>query len=350
MPPFLDEAFHWARVTGAHFLFMFWWIWLAAIALTAASESLWIGPLRRRVLDRPDAGAPTVRRALALGLLGPPSRRRVFEQARELLARGVSRRGVLAYLTSAQGLPLWVPFAIVALNGPQPVIGLFVAGAAGLAVLFAAADRMPETEWARARERARPAAERPPEVPPVGRGGPTWLRPLRSIGGQAASLWWPLAFGLLGIGFFLALGRSPAAFSLQGDRGPWIQLGNAGAGLLLAWVTGAPIVGNALIGAGVWKAELLTYAGLTAFYLGTLVMPFALPRYGALFGVELGRRVVRWLVVAIVVGALAATAGWWGLDRLAGILGVREWLEAFTGSTLRPSDVPWFHHWFAPDI
>ena len=169
-----------------------------------------------------------------------------------------------------------------------------------------------------------------------------------SLGGQVYSLWWPLLFGLLGVGFFLALGQSPGYLSLQGTRGPLVQLGNGGVGLLVAYVTGAPLVGNALFAAGLWKAQFVSYAGLSAFYLGTLVMPFALPRYFALLGVELGKKVLVWLVVAILAGALAATAWWWGLDWLAGILGVRDLFEAFTHSTLRPNDVPWFHHWFQP--
>ena len=119
-------------------------------------------------------------------------------------------------------------------------------------------------------------------------------------------------------------------------------------GLLLAYVTGAPLVGNALFAAGLWKAEFITYSGLSAFYLGTLVMPFVLPRYFALLGVELGRKVVVWLVVALLAGALVATAWWWGLDWLAGTVGLRELIETLIHSTLRPNDVPWFHHWFQP--
>jgi hypothetical protein len=164
------------------------------------------------------------------------------------------------------------------------------------------------------------------------------------------SLWWPLLVGLLGIGFFLALGHSSGYLSLQGSRGPFVQLGNAAVGLVVAHVTAAPLVANALMAAGLWKPAFLTYAGVSAFYMGTLVMPFALPRYYALFGVELGKRLVIWLVAAILIGALAATAWWWGLDWIAGVLGVRDWFEAFTASTLRPNDVPWFHHWFAPDM
>ena len=170
------------------------------------------------------------------------------------------------------------------------------------------------------------------------------------MAGQAYALWWPFLFGLLGVGFFLAVGQSSAEVSLQGSRGPLLQLANAGAGLLLAWVTGAPLVGNALFAAGLWKAQIVTYSGLSAFYLGTLVMPFTLARYYDLFGVELGRRILRRLALSILVGALAATAWWWGLDGLAGLVGLREWVEAFTASTLRPSDVPWFHHWFAPGL
>lgn len=156
--------------------------------------------------------------------------------------------------------------------------------------------------------------------------------------------------GTLGVGFFLALGQSPGYLSLQGAKGPLVQGGNAVVGLPVAYVTGAPLVGNALFAAGLWKAQFVTYAGLSAFYLGTLVMPFVIPRYFTLFGVELGKRVLWWLVAAILVGALTAAAWWWGLDGLAGLVGAREWFETLTDSTLRPNDVPWFHHWFAPGL
>lgn len=185
---------------------------------------------------------------------------------------------------------------------------------------------------------------------PIARSGPSWLRPLTSVAGQAWSLWWPLLFGSLGVGFFLALGQSEAYVSLQGTRGPLIQGGNAGVGLLVGYVTGAPLVGNALFASGLWKAQFVTYAGLSAFYLATLVMPFTLPRYYELFGSVLARRLLWWIVGGILAGALLATAWWWGLDGLAGLVGVREWVEVVTDSTLRPSDVPWFHHWFAPEL
>ncbi len=48
------------------------------------------------------------------------------------------------------------------------------------------------------------------------------------------------------------------------------------------------------------------------------------------------------------MGALAATAWWWGLNRLAGAIGVRDLFEALLYATIRPNDVPWFHHWFQP--
>ncbi len=71
-------------------------------------------------------------------------------------------------------------------------------------------------------------------------------------------------------------------------------LGLAGIGFFLAYVTGAPLVGNALIAAGLWKAQFLTYAGLSAFYMGTMINPFVLPRYYSLLGVELARKVLIW--------------------------------------------------------
>lgn len=352
MPPFLDQTLLWARRTFMHTALTFWWIWLAAVVLTALSESYWVEGRRRRLLNRPDDGWGTVWTAVQLGVLSPPSRRRIFRQAKELLADGVSRAGVLAYLVSAQTLLLWMLLFIVELNGPQPMIGQVVAGTAAFGVLLWGAARMPDRLWEEARGRAREDREAgdPSSPSPLARTGPALLRPLRSVAGQAYSLWWPLLFGMLGIGFFLALGQSPGYLSLQGTKGPLVQVGNAGVGLLVAYVTGAPLVGNALIAAGLWKAQFVTYAGLSAFYLGTLVMPFALSRYFDLFGPELGKKVVWWLAGAVLVGALAATAWWWGLHGLAGALGLQDAFHALTDSTLRPNEVPWFHHWFAPGL
>ena len=350
MPPFIESVQHWASLSGRHFTIMFWWLWVLAIAATALSESFLAAGRRRRLLERPDHGWRTIWLAVLLGIVSPPSRGRIFRQAKELLARGVSPAGVMAYLVAAQSLLIWLALLIVGLNGPQPVIGQVVAVAAALTVLTYGLRRTPQQLWDQAREAAAAefpeAGRRPPTVPP----GPVWARPAVSVAGQAYSLWWPFLFGLLGVGFFLALGQSSAYVSLQGSKGPLVQVGNAGVGLLLAWVTGAPLVGNALFAAGLWKAEFVTYAGLSAFYLGTLVMPFVLPRYYGLLGVELAKQVLGWLVAAILVGALVATIWWWGLDWLAGLVGLREWFEAFTASTLRPNDVPWFHHWFAPGL
>jgi len=354
MPPFIESVHYWASATGGHFLLMFWWIWLAAVAATAVSESFLVEGRFRRLLERPTDGWRTVLLAVQLGVLSPPSRRRIFRQARQLLAGGVSPLGVMAYLVSAQSLFLWVVLFILELDGPQPVIGLFVAVAAALVVLAYGLGRMPEGAWEPARAAARSSsasAGRAPvgaggPVAAIGRHGPVWARLPLSIAGQVYSLWWPILFGLVGAGFFLALGQSSAYLSLQGTKGPLVQLGNGGVGLLAAYVTGAPLVGNALFAAGIWKPEFVTFAGLMTFYLGTMVMPFALPRYFALLGDELGRKVLLWLVAAILIGALAATAWWWGLDGLAGALGVRDGIEALLHSTIRPNDVPWFHTWF----
>ncbi len=309
MPPFIDSMLQWALVTGRHFVFMLWWVWATAVILTALSESFFFDAWRRRLLEHPDAGWRTVWLATVLGVLSPPSRRRIFRQAKRLLARGVSPAGVMAYLVSAQSLFIWLLFFIVELAGPQPVLGQFVAVGAVLAVLQYGLRRTPPQLWESARQSAAQELDET-ATQPIARRGPVLVRLGMSLGGQVYSLWWPLLFGLVGVGFFLALGQSPGYLSLQGTKGPLVQLGNGGVGLLLAYVTGAPLVGNALFAAGLWKPEFVTYAGLSAFYLGTLVMPFALPRYFALLGVELGRKVVVWLAVAIVIGALTATA-WW---------------------------------------
>lgn len=338
----------WARVTALHFLLMFWWVWLAAAVLTACGEALWAGRIHRRLLASGPEGWRPLGLALLLGILSPPSRRRIFGEARALLAGGASPRTTLAYLIGAQSLLVWFLLAVLALNGPQLVIGQLVAVGAALVFLLRGTDRIPAPSWERAREAAR--AETSGSDTPITRAGPIGLRLAKSLADQVLSLWWPILYGLAGVGFFLALGQSDAYVSLQGSKGPLVQAANALVGLLVAFVSGAPLVGNALFGAGLWKPEFVTYTGLSAFYLGTLVMPFVLPRWFAVLGVELTRRLIPWIVAAIVVGALVAAGWWWGLDGLAGLLGVREWFEGVTHSTLRPNDVPWFHHWFAPGI
>ncbi len=347
MPPFIQEVIQWATFSGRHFLVMFWWIWLSAVVVTAVAESAIAGPVRRRLVEGGDRGWRSLALALALGMLSPPSRSRIFRQARELLSAGVSPRAVMTYLVSAQALLLWMLIFIVELDGPQPAFGQIIAVLAVLAVLLYGVGFISPALWEGA---VRAAGHDTAGEGTVSR--PTRALPIRlglSVAGQAYSLWWPMVFGLVGIGFFLALGQSDAYLSLQGSRGPLVQLGNAVVGLLLAFVTGAPLVGNALIAAGLWKAQFLTYAGLSAFYMGTMLNPFVLPRYYSLLGVELAKKVLVWLVIAVLVGALVATAWWWGLDWLAGVVGVREWLEALMHSTIRPNDVPWFHNWFQPN-
>ncbi len=346
MPVFVDDMLQWAFFSGRHFMVMLWWMWVLAVVATVVSESFLFDKVRRRVLEAGDDSWPTILTATLLGILSPPSRSRIFRQAKELLAHGVSPGVVTAYLVSAQMLFLWMLFFIVELDGPQPAIGLFVAIGAALAVLLYGVRRMPEELWQSVRQSAERGAASNPRPTPIARQGPVARRILLSLGGQAYSLWWPLLFGLIGIGFFMALGQSPAYFTLQGTRDPWVQLGNAVAGLLLAYVSGAPLVGNALLAAGLWKASFISYAGLAAFYLGTLVMPFALPRYVDLFGIDVSKRLLGWMVAAILISALVATAWWWGLDWFAGVVGVRDLFESLSHSTLRPNDVPWFHHWF----
>jgi hypothetical protein len=340
MPPFIQDVLQWSTFSGRHFLLMFWWIWVSAVVVTAVAESAIFAPVRQRLIREGGHEWRSLGLAVLLGVLSPPSRSRIFRQARGLLAAGVSPRGVMTYLVSAQTLLAWMLIFIIELDGPQPVIGQIVAVGVVLAVLLWGVGRISPELWVAAKAGA--GTDTLPASHPLP------IRFVMSLARQAYSLWWPMLFGLAGIGFFLALGQSDAYLSLQGDRGPLMQLTNAVVGLLLAYVTGAPMVGNALIAAGLWKAQFLTYSGLTAFYLGTMVNPFVLPRYYSLLGAELTKKVLGWLLLGILLGALMAAAWWWGLDWLAGTVGLRDWFEAFSHSTIRPNDVPWFHHWFQP--
>lgn len=74
-----------------------------------------------------DRGWRSLALAIVLGFLSPPSRTRIFRQARELLAGGVPPRAVIVYLFSAQTLLVWLLFFIVELDGPPLMIGQLVA-------------------------------------------------------------------------------------------------------------------------------------------------------------------------------------------------------------------------------
>jgi len=352
LPPFIQSVIEFAWVALVHILVTFGFITALAFLLSALSESYWAERFRKRLLARPDNGMETIWLAVQLGFFSIPNRRRIFAQAKELLINGVSKAGVLAYLFSAQSILVFMLLFIIELNGPQPAIGLIIAVATGVLLLSQAVKLLPDELWDKAREHSGETFYENNEKSLVftGTTGSFWRRIWKSLKGQFHSVWAPVLYGCLGIGFFLALGYTEAAFSLQESRGVTSQLLNTGAGLFFSFSLAAPLIGNALFAAGLWKGLYITYAGLMAFYLGTMVMPFTIHRYLDLFGYEVGRKVIKWLVTAIIAGALAATAWWWGLDRLAELLGIREWIESVIHSTLRPNDVPWFHRWFAPGL
>ena len=102
MPAFIQDALQWATVSGLHFLVMFWWIWASAVVVMAVAESVLAAPVRQRLVEGVDRGWRSLALAIVLGVLSPPSRNRIFRQARELLAGGVSPRAVMVYLFSAQ--------------------------------------------------------------------------------------------------------------------------------------------------------------------------------------------------------------------------------------------------------
>lgn len=124
---------------------------------------------------------------------------------------------------------------------------------------------------------------------------------------------------------------------------------SAAVGVLLAYVSGVPPVGNVYPAAFLWKAEFLTYAGLMTFYLGVLVTPFALPRYADLFGRALAWKVARRILISILLSALVVTAFWYALDAALHAVGLGEPIERIIDSTIEPNNVPWFHKLFWPE-
>ena len=352
LPPFVQGVISFAWVALIHILVTFGFITFLAFLLSAVSESYWVSGLRKKILDHPDEGGYTVWRAVLFGMASLPVRKRIFAQAKELLIQGVSKAGVLAYLFSAQSILLFMLLFITELNGPQPALGLLIAVAVAVTLLAYLVRFLPDEQWSSIRERAEVTFRENSEEILVfsGLSGSAWQRLRKSLSGLIRSLWAPILYGCLGIGLFLAWGYTDAAFSLQESRGVLSQIINTGAGLAFSFTLGAPLIGNAMFAAGMWKGLFITYSGLIAFYLGTMVMPFTIHRYFDLFGYETGRKIIKWLVAAIVTGALAATAWWWGLDSFAELLGIREWIESIIHSTLRPNDVPWFHRWFTPGL
>ncbi|MEX0771503.1 MAG: hypothetical protein WD035_12260 [Balneolaceae bacterium] len=194
--------------------FMVFWVLIGfgavfalGLLLTGLSEAYWIDGLRRDLLDHPDEGRSTVWKAMKLGFASAPSRRRIFAQAKELLAEGVSRAGVLAYLFSAQSICIFILIFIMELIGVQLALGQLVAGGAGILMLAWGVNRMPDDLWKKARTRARESFNSEDRALLFTQEeGSGKQRIWTSIKGQLYSLWAPLLYGFLGLGFFLALG------------------------------------------------------------------------------------------------------------------------------------------------
>ena len=82
MPVFVDDMLQWAFFSGRHFLVMLWFMWVLAVVTTVVSESFLFDRVRRRVLAAGDDSWRTILTAAILGILSPPSRSRIFRQAR----------------------------------------------------------------------------------------------------------------------------------------------------------------------------------------------------------------------------------------------------------------------------
>lgn len=100
LPRFVKNMLWWTGFMVFWVLIGFGAVFVLGLFLTGLSEAYWIDGLRKDLLDHPDQGRYTVWKAIKLGFASAPSRRRIFAQAKELLAIGVSRSGIMAYLFS----------------------------------------------------------------------------------------------------------------------------------------------------------------------------------------------------------------------------------------------------------
>ncbi len=337
--PFAEQVWQFLGLSVAHAAVMFPYLTLPPLLISPVLQAVGRDPARARLLENPGG---SWWRAVWLGICSPPSRSRVFREAQGLLAAGVSPANVLVYLVAAHSLIVYVPLLLVALSGPQPVIGLGLAALACMQMVRCALRGIGAVE--RENAKALPLGWRSPEASSP---NPGWVRrAARNLSGDIGSLWWPLLLGAT-LGAVVAVwGLSDAFFSIHVDNGVGSQVVSALVGLLLAYVAGVPPVGNLYLGAWLWKTEFFGYAGLMAFYLGVLVTPFALPRYTELSGRELGWKIVQRLVVSILAAALIVTAFWYALDWLLHAVGLGAPIEALMDSRIKPTPIPWFHTLF----
>lgn len=336
---FLEQVRQFWALTVTHALVMFPYVTIPPFLISPLLQAFAREGARRRVLEKPNGGPW---RAVWLGICSPPGRRKIFQEAEGLFATGVAPANVVAYLISAHSLLVYFVFLIAALNGPQPVLGLALGALVCIGLLRFLLGRIPMREWEEARALALGAAPWGGESPKT----PRVQAALRNFLGDLSSLWWPLLLGTALGAVIAAWGLSDLFFSVSGVGDVAANVLSAGLGLLLSYVSGVPPVGNVYPAAWLWKAEFFTYAGLMAFYLGVLVTPFALPRYAELFGRELGWKVVRRLIAAILVSALAVTAFWYALDWVLHAAGLAGPIESLIDSEIKPSPIPWFHTLF----
>lgn len=344
--PFFQLTLIYAKFYLRHLVLMFGWFFFPALLLSPFLQASCYGRVRESFLAARSEGRGFLR-ALLLGIVSPPGRRQNLAAMEVLLGKGAPPSRALAFLLASHNLGIYF-FAWISVNiGPQPMLGLYLTTL--LTALFTGWV-LRQTGW----EQNLAVRTASPWEDALAWEAPGFLGWIRRLGTDLKALGLPVAIGFT-VGVILAVWglketfvTFPQILGLR-DEGIGAQVAGALLGSVLSAIAFMVPVGNIFVGTWLWKTHFIPYAGLLTFWIGSVLHPLTLARYGRLWGKGGAVRVTLILWVSAAVAALVVTAFWYVVDETAAALGVKTFLtERILGAPITPSRVPWFHIWFRP--
>ena len=322
MDEFAREGLTYSYFLSKHVFRMMYWVWVPGLLMWGLLALKAHNPLRRRTLEAQEPLHAVVA-ALGMGATHSPRRSTALATAGELLRAGAAPATVMAYLIATHTMVVYYIAFLTLLLGIEFAAGQVV-GALFMTALMAITCRyvIPSELWEAARQQGRTASNpysgNPADTAIGGRlhasglavpieGG--WVELVRILGREVRFFLGPLIIGVLLGGFILAGGLEPwwveGAYLLGGGWAADVL--NALAAPFIAALVWLGPVANLPVASNLFKSSALTYPGLVAFLLASVIHPRNIIFYRKTFGLRLSWYLVGAFFSSTVLSGLLVT-------------------------------------------
>lgn len=309
MKAFLTDSLRFVVAVANHTFGMMYWIWIPSLVLS------WLIHLRLHAVSRERLfrlkGYGSLAEAFwggLFGFTGSSHLKSSLTAVRALFVEGVHPAAASAFLIARLNvIPYALAFTIV-LFGLEFFIGQLLGALTMAVILWGLLKLVPAARWEEARRSLREQKEAiaglPPEPDPRLHG---WRGALRYTIGEFRKLWLAMLVGIVLAGMIGAFGRTEWAIDLTmlGGGGLPTEFLNAAIGSLLALLLFVPPIGHVFAASFLWKAYILSYAGVVSYILASLVNPRAIQTYLRMYGPTLGLYVAASGLLSAAIGALS---------------------------------------------